>query len=79
MVIPHRGVSPDYPCEWPHCSSAAVAEVNAQWTVVDFIGYYTCPVHFLDIWDELRNRKVDGRKPVDMWTEVFGRPDVDEY
>lgn len=60
-----------YPCDWPHCSAPARAEINAQWTVVDFIKYYTCTPHFLDIWDQLQNRRVDGRLPVDMWTEVF--------
>jgi hypothetical protein len=60
-----------YPCEWPECGKAARIEINAQWTVVDFMGVATCTQHFLEFWDGLLNMRVNGELPREMWTDVF--------
>jgi hypothetical protein len=49
--------------------------VHAQWTVVDFVSYFTCTPHFLDVWDALRGRRVDGQSVVDMWWDVLESPE----
>ena len=56
-------------CEWLDCSADAVAEVHAQWTIVDFVEYLTCAKHAWDMVDVLRERTVDGERPLDVWTK----------
>lgn len=72
MVSPKRIVVGDlYPCEWPGCSQRGVAEINAQWTIVDYVAYVTCQKHAADMWDHLRKKRVDDQLPADMWFEAF--------
>jgi hypothetical protein len=42
---------------------------------VDFVSYFTCTPHFLNVWDVLRERRVDGQSVVDMWSDVLESPE----
>ena len=75
MLQSHIAPPHPYPCEWPHCSSRPTAVIHAQWTVVDFVSYFTCTAHFLNVWDVLRDRRVDGQSVVDMWSDVLESPE----
>ena len=58
-------------CEWKDCQGLAEFEVNAQWTVVDFISLECCLDHVEDMIAWLDQRTVDGMFPVDVWTRHF--------
>ena len=42
---------------------------------MDFVSYFTCTAHFLNVWDVLRDRRVDGQSVVDMWSDVLESPE----
>ena len=58
-------------CEWQDCLVTAAYEVNAQWTVVDFVAYYACLDHVEDMLEWLDHRRIDGNYPADVWTTQF--------
>lgn len=54
-------------CEWEDCLKEADCGVNAQWSVVDFVEYFSCAAHAYDMVAILHRRRVDGELPVDEW------------
>ncbi len=58
-------------CEMEGCSERAVAEINAQWSVADFVMYLACSSHVWEMYEGLSQRRVEGRVPHDVWVMWF--------
>jgi hypothetical protein len=51
-------------CSWAGCEEPATAWVFVQWTLVDFLEYYACELHLVDVNHYVHKRRVDGHLPV---------------
>lgn len=54
-------------CEWQDCLKPAECGVNAQWSIADFVEYFACSEHAIDMVRILSRRRVDGQLPFDQW------------
>jgi hypothetical protein len=68
--VPSQTDLPDV-CEWPRCGRRAECEVNAQWTIVDFVTYTSCGSHARQMMWKLNRREIDGQLPADVWAHWF--------
>lgn len=58
-------------CEYEGCQEEAWYEINAQWSLVDFVAYQSCLDHLNDFYEGLQMSSVDGNYPLDIWTRTF--------
>lgn len=60
----------DATCEWEECGREAWYEVNAQWSIVDFMSYQSCELHLHDFYDWLGELRVEGLEAA-VWSTTF--------
>jgi hypothetical protein len=65
-----RGVTANN-CEYEGCGNDAWYEINAQWSVVDFVSYQSCLDHLHDFYEGLAMSSIDGQYPAEIWTTTY--------
>ncbi len=53
---------------WEDCIADADCAIHAQWSVVDFDAWDVCATHYLDMYELIIPKLVDGEPPFDTWT-----------